>query len=359
MKNIDIKDIFGKAIRIVAFVLLASVVFLFISAGCERKTFYDEWNYMAKLNEFYSMEEDSLDYVVVGSSHAYCTVNPLEVWEENGIAGFVLATQQQPLRASYHYIKEAFKTQSPEYVFLEGYMICGEDNYDPAVLYDALDPLKFSFNKLEMVNNLVEYDQRPEFYLNILKYHTRWSSLPANKIEALFEDNIDIHKGFVPVRGSYVGEANQIPDYDSYKDVELSEFNLEVLNDIYELVEDNGSELILLIGPYATVPEEEWLCERIKAEIKWAEGKGVSVLDYAVKLDELGIDPAADYYDATHLDVSGAAKISAHLAAYLGEKGIKENERIDKEQWQKDFDEYYEVAKNDLEPAVEDEALEE
>ena len=354
MKSIDIKDVLNKAFRMVAFVLLASVVFLFISAGCERKTYYDEWNYMAKLNEFYSMEEDTLDYIVVGSSHAYCTVNPLEVWEENGIAGFVLATQQQPLRASYHYIKEAFKTQSPKYVILEGYMICGEENYDPAVLYDALDPLKFSFNKLEMVNNLVEYDQRPEFYLNILKYHTRWSSLPANKIEALFEDNIDIYKGYVPVRGSYVGEANQIPDYDSYKDVELSEHNLEILNDIYDLVKDNGSELVLMIGPYSTVPEEEWLCEKIKAEIKWAEEKDVPVLDYALKLDELLIDPASDYYDATHLDVSGAAKISARFASYLSEMGLEASDGIDEEKWQEDFDEYYETAKSDLEPSAEE-----
>ena len=114
------KNILNKALRITAFVLIAVVIFSILSAVCERKTYIGEWNYMSKVNEFYSMEENTLDYVCVGSSHMYCTINPLEVWKQTGAAGFVLATQQQPLVASYHYIKEAFKTQSPKYVILEG-----------------------------------------------------------------------------------------------------------------------------------------------------------------------------------------------------------------------------------------------
>ena len=91
-------------LKIVLFVLCASMLFALISKICERKTNHGAWNYMAKLNEFYSIEEDSLDYIGVGSSHMYCTINPLEVWKESGVTGFVLATQQQPLAATYHYI---------------------------------------------------------------------------------------------------------------------------------------------------------------------------------------------------------------------------------------------------------------
>ncbi|MBR6676703.1 MAG: hypothetical protein IKL24_05160 [Clostridia bacterium] len=331
------KDILTKATRIVAFVLCACIMFSFISAYCERKTYNGSWNYMSKLNEFYGMKKNSLDYIGVGSSHMYCTLNPLEVWNETGAAGFVLATQQQPLRASYHYIKEALRTQSPKYVILEGYMICGESTYDNAVLYDAIDPLRFSLNKIEMINSLVEYDKRPDFYFNVLKYHTRWNSLTPNEVNVLFDEHIDTYKGFVALDGNFEGQ-NIVPDYENTKDIELSEFNTDILNDIYDLVEKSGAELVVMFAPYdASNPA---LAERTKALTKWAEGKGVDVLDYSTMFDELDIDPANDYFDGGHLDCSGAAKVSVHFADYLADKGVGKNELIDTEKWQEDYNAY-------------------
>ena len=339
------KEVSKKAIKVLAFMLCAVILFSFISNIFERKTYSGAWNYMAKLNEFYSLEDNTLDYIGVGSSHMYCTLNPLEVWKKSGAAGFVLATQQQPLRASYHYIKEALKTQSPKYIILEGYMICAEGTDDSAVLYDAIDPLKPSFNKFQMINNLVPYDQRPDYYFNILKYHSRWSSVTADEVNSVFDEHIDTYKGYVAIQGSFSGN-NLIPDYENTKDKKLSEYNLDVLNDIYALAKAHGAELILMFGPYeADSPD---LTEKIKAEIKWANEKDVPVLDYAQLLNTVGINPECDYYDAGHLDVSGAAKVSSHFADYLQEKGIGKNDSIDTKKWQADYDAYVESFSNEL-----------
>ena len=339
------KDKLNKAIKIFAFTLCAIILFSFISNIYERKTYTGAWNYMAKINEFYSLENDTLDYIGVGSSHMYCTLNPLEVWKESGVAGFLLATQQQPLTASYHYIKEAFKTQSPKYVILEGYMICGEDSYDSAVLYDAIDPLKPSLNKFQMINNLVEYEQRPNYYFNILKYHTRWNTITANEVNSVLDEHIDTYKGFVALQGNFSGN-NVLPDYNNTKDIELSEFNTKILNDIYKLTKDNNAELILMFAPYEA--NNTNLSEKIKAEIKWAKEKNVAVIDYCEMLNTIGINPACDYYDAGHLDVSGAAKVSSHFASYLSEKGIGKNNLINIEKWQVDYNTYVKEFQNEL-----------
>lgn len=121
---------------------------------------------------------------------------------------------------------------------------------------------------------------------------------------------------------------------------ELSEFNIQVLNDIYELVTENGAELILMFGPYDANSTE--LCEKIKAEIKWAGKKGIPVLDYCAMLNDINIDPTNDYYDAGHLDISGATKVSSHFATYLLNKGIRENNNIDIEKWQTNYNTYVE-----------------
>lgn len=334
-----------KVIKIVAFTLCAVILFSFISTILERKTYDGAWNYMAKFNEFYSLDNNTLDYIGVGSSHMYCTLNPLDVWKKSGAAGFVLATQRQPLGASYHYIKEAFKTQSPKYVILEGYMICAEETHDSGVLYDAIDPLKPSFNKFQMINKLVPYDQRPNYYFNILKYHSRWSSVTADEINSIFDKHIDTYKGFVALQGSFSGN-NHIPDYENTKDVQLSEYNLDILNDIYELTKSHNAELIIMFGPYES--DSVGLIEKIKAEIKWAKQKDVPVLDYTQLLDTIGIDAESDYYDAGHFDVSGAAKASSHFADYLLEKGIGKNNSIDTEKWLSDYNAYVEAFSNEL-----------
>jgi len=102
------KDTVNQVFRTLVFLLCAAILFSGVSLIYERKTYSGAWNYMAKLQEFYELEENTLDYICLGSSHMYCTVNPLEIWRETSIPGFVLATQQQPLRASYYYLKEAF-----------------------------------------------------------------------------------------------------------------------------------------------------------------------------------------------------------------------------------------------------------
>lgn len=339
------KTIINLTIRTVSFLACAVVLFSCISSVLERKTNIGAWNYMAKLNEFYNIEENTMDYIGIGSSHMYCSLNPLEVWNQSGIAGFVLATQQQPLMASYHYIKEAFKTQSPKFVVVEGLMMYWGTEFDSAVLYDAIDPLKFSLNKIQMINNLVEYDQRPEYYFNILKYHTRWREISLSEINNAFSNPEDTYKGFVALDGKYQG-VNSIPDYESMADKELSEYNLDVLNKIHELISENGAQMVLMLAPYDT--KKPKIYEAMKAGIKWAEQNDVPVLDYALMLDEIGIDPLNDYYDAGHLDVSGAAKLSAHFASFLQKQGLSKSTDIDQKKWQTDYDIYVEKYQADL-----------
>ena len=101
-----------------------------------------------------------------------------------------------------------------------------------------------------------------------------------------------------------------------------------------------------MFGPYDSNSTE--LTEKIKAEIKWANQKGIPVLDYAQLLNTIGINAEQDYYDAGHLDVSGAAKVSSHFADYLLEKEIGKNVSIDTEKWLTDYNAYVESFSNEL-----------
>ncbi len=112
-----------------------------------------------------------------------------------------------------------------------------------------------------------------------------------------FMMQFDTYKGFVAIQSSFSGN-NLIPDYENTKDILLSKYNIDVLNDIYELTKTHNAE--------------------------------------------------RDYYDAGHLDVSGAAKVSSHFADFLLEKGIGKNVSIDTEKWLTDYNAYVESFSNEL-----------
>ena len=345
------KESTSKVLRAVAFLLCVAILLTFLTAFCKRKTYWGAWNYMSKVNEFYALEDNTLDYICVGSSHMYCSLNPLEVWAESGAAGFVLATQQQPLMASYYYIKEALKTQSPKVVFVEAWMGIAEDSHDSAVLYDAIDPLKPSLSKLQMIRDLVPEGERKAYYLNLIKYHSRWQEMTLYEIksfvESFFVTPVDNHRGFVALDGTHQSE-NRVPDYDAVEAVSLSGYNAGILADMQALIEAGGGEMVLLFAPYGTC--EDTYIAKMKGMQQWAQENGVEILDYAQMLNELSIDPNEDYYDDGHLDVSGAAKISLHFARWLEDKGITNTPGVDTVKWQADLDAYRTEFQADLNP---------
>lgn len=322
------KENWMNLLRCISFLTVTVLLVSVISVGMQRKTLTGAWNYMAKMNEFYGLEKDTLDYVCIGSSHAYCTVNPLEIWDESGLRGFTLATQEQPLRASYHYLVEAFKTQSPKVVFLEGFMGYTTSKSE-AALYSATDSMRLSLNKVQMINALVEPDQRAYYYFNILKYHSRWKEITMNEVQSGFEGKQDLYKGFAPLHGTKPFE-NIIPDYAQIEASELPAENLSAMEDILALARKNDARLVLLLAPFGARPE---VASAMKAEREWAAANGVQVVDLALMAEDLGFLPE-DYYDASHLDISGAEKASRYLAGVLEEYGLSPS--ID-EKWDADY----------------------
>ena len=328
----------SPALRAGVFLLIAGILFHLASVALDRKELWGPANYRAKLNEFYAMEEDSLSYIGIGSSHMYCTLNPLEVWEDSGISGFLLATQQQPLPGSVHFLKEALKTQSPDVVFIEGWMGTIPREYpSEAVAHDAIDPLRPSLNKLQLIGAITPPEQWPNYCFSILKYHDNWKKLTPERIYNAFVEPADIYKGYVCLedRKDYTPVE---PDYTQAVPGTLLQQDLEALDRMLELTKAAGAELVLMIAPYNGEPKAMGL---IQAELRWAEDRGVEVLDLSRCREEMGLEGSRDYFDkGPHLNTSGARKASLYISRWLQEKGIVPRENVDTQKWRQDFETY-------------------
>ena len=67
----------------------------------------------------YEPPKNSVDIVVLGSSHVHYGVNTAKLCDEYGISAFDFSSAEQPLWISYYYLKEMCKTQKPKVVVLD------------------------------------------------------------------------------------------------------------------------------------------------------------------------------------------------------------------------------------------------
>ena len=161
--------------------------------------------------------------------------------------------------------------------------------------------------------------------------------MTLSEAQLAFRNSSDIYKGYVALQRTYDAK-NLTPDYDSVEAIELSSYNVDILNDILELTIENGAELIIVLTPYDA--ENEKHVATFKAEKEWAEENGVTFIDYSLILDKIGLDPSVDYYDSAHLNVTGSTKLSRHLGEFFKSKGVTANPNANTDQWTADYNAY-------------------
>lgn len=300
-------------VRAVVFVLLAAIIFARLTAIYQPKRIDTAWNYTTKVNSFKNMEENTVDIIGFGSSHMYCSVVPDCIKQRTGQTAYVLATQRQPIKATYYYIREALKTQSPSVILLEAYMVNCEEEPTDAVIYDAIDPLPFSLNKLQMIADLTgDVDSCVPFFCTLLQYHTRWDSLSDIDYSYNPKDAYDPHNGYVYLTKAQPQQLEDIAPSD--ETAPLDETDKKYLDKIVQLTHEHDIQLVLLYAPYPVSQEE---IPKINAIARYAAQNDIPFLNGWEQFDAFGLDLSTDFYDRSHLNLSGATKFTTYLCTYL------------------------------------------
>ncbi|MBE6767242.1 MAG: hypothetical protein E7550_06630 [Ruminococcaceae bacterium] len=330
-------------LRRTVFLLLAVSIMLSVSAIFERKTTSGAWNYSLKVGGYKNEPSNSFDILGFGSSHMYCTLNPLSLYDETGLRSYVLATQQQPVEATYYYIKEALKTQNPKIVIVEALMFTVNDK--PAtegVAHDAVDPFPSGINRLLMINDMDIEDDKENYYISFLKYHTRWKELTEGDYNFRFKTETDPFRGFVFLTKAVENSVLQV-DYSSIEAKPITQSKEDMFLRIAKLVKENDAQLMLLVSPYNAGEEALGRYKYLKA---LAKEQGAMVLDFNECFEETGINNKTDFYDGGHLNVYGAEKASSFIGKHIMENSaLKQTPFGDDADWRADI-EYYNAQKS-------------
>lgn len=319
-------------VRITGFLL----ILLMVLAGINRvfKMKYGDGIY--SLTKFYEQKKDSVDVLVLGSSHAFENINTGTLWDEYGMASYVLGGSRQPSWNTYYYLKEALKTQRPELIVLEGYMLLYDADYEESsrIIKNNFG-LKWSKDKIESIKVSAPKSQWAEYFLEYTQYHTRYRELSRedflkNQGYRYYDD----WKGFgcnldtIAEVGTDVKQVDEVsPLYGKTE---------EYYRKILDLAREENIPVLVTIAPYFLVDEKS---ERMFNRVGEIAGEyGDLFLDGNKLVDEIGVDYQVDNADDVgHLNYLGNQKYTKYLGTYIKEHYTVSDRRADAayESWQK------------------------
>lgn len=329
------------ALQAVAFCLIFAALFFPVQEVLVRKSLAQPWDMTNKISGFYNEPENEFSVIYFGSSHAYASFSPLDIWKETGVKSYVFATQMQPMWASVTYLKEALKTQKPSLVVLECNMLYEDSDYmDDGTTHSYMDDLPLSAAKAALAQVSAPEGKRLPLVLPFVKYHSRWSSL--TRADFTFRRNAvrDPYKGFVllphkttdkPIlRLYYDPDAEPLP---------LSAKNEQYLREFIEICAENDIDLWLVKAP-CNISAKNYRKMLAAAAIGAEYGVPFDDFNSTAVYDAVGIAAGENFFDQRHMDITGSRRFSRYFAALLTERYPNLPRDYENDEWARDFESY-------------------
>ena len=304
------KSFFRKSFRTLAFLLcFAALLYAF---SCIFSFKYEDG--INPISNFYDLPEDTVDVLLLGSSHMGMNVDPSILWNQKGIAAYnCWGSMQQPWN-TYYYLKECLKYQQPKLVVMDVYGVTFNGDlpgYDNIV--KNTQGLRFSRDKIENILVSAPAEYRSALLLGIPCIHYRYSEISSGDFRNFFWNKHTAIQS-LDLSGQTV-QSFEIMDVSGMTEpVHLAEKCETYFRRILELCQEKGIPILLVASPYYLHEQEQGRFNRI-GEI--ARSYGVPFLNFNENYEELSIDPQRDFCDLAHMMPSGVEKYDSYLADYI------------------------------------------
>ena len=295
-------------LRILLFAVLFVSVFYVVDKTLQFK--YDDG--VTPTEDFYAFPEDSIDVVLLGSSHLGVNIDTTILSNEFGIAGYKLWGSVQPVWNSYYNLVEALKTQHPKAVVLEALCLGHDVEYYGYVnaVKNTLG-LRWSRNKVEAIQASYEPSDWEHAFFPMAQYHSRYAELTDQDFSYYFWE--DPHSEHNTRNWNVICPME--PPSTTQERLPIGDKQMKYFKKIVYLCRKNNIPLVVLTAPY-TAPEEERARQNTVNDLLAEEG--IPVIDCLTNYEDYGFDFATDFGDtAGHLNSTGCAKLTRVLGQYL------------------------------------------
>lgn len=313
-------------------------VVLLVHSSClmERKAS------ITRFASFFEQEED-FDVLFMGTSHMMDGVFPMELWNDYGIVSYNFGGYGNPLATSYWIMENALDYTAPKLMVIDCFYLSSDPktNSNFSFLHTSFDAFPLSRTKIHAIKDLLDDENAPTendgearsrmgFLWNYSVYHTRWGELGSDDFSIMPETG----KGAEAMAGiAEVDEMIKIPAQSKW---EKDTVSIGYLEKMIEDCQNRGIDVLLTYIPF---PAGENQQKEANRAYDIAKKYGVEYINF-LDLDIVNYD--TDLYDDTHLNPSGARKITDYLGQYIMEHYDIPDQRTNESYsgWYKDYEAY-------------------
>ncbi len=304
-----------NVIKIVGFLAILSIILIRINdLLCFRYT-----DGITQMDHYYKLDEDTVDVLVLGSSHAFVNVNPTQFYDEYGIASYNLCASMQPTWNTYYTLREALKYQTPDLIVLDVYRLTETFTYSKeSKMIKSTYGMRFSANKYQSIYESLENPTVGETLLYMMEfpsYHGRYAEIMRGDLqnEAVVGEG---YKGAHPVTEIAPMERPDNSHVTEQREIEPK--TMLYFEKILMLANEHDIPVLLINAPYIMGEEDKKVFNSLEAYLATQEVHDqVMYVDYNRQYDELGLDFTTDFADYDHLNVNGSRKFNMALGAYI------------------------------------------
>jgi|GEM_PF-3025546 len=270
---------------------------------------------------------NSIDTLIIGNSHAYCTFDPAVMEQTNGEKVFNAGMPDQKIDIMYYNLLETLKTQKPGTIIMEGFAFGRSDSVYQGYIadMDAMDP---GFNKLKACFEIYpdKYDA-VRMFISLYRSHNNWKKPTIIKDNLKYMLGMDKpdkdFSGFYPL-DSRMSDAT----LQKYKDAEsikfapvIDDYTTDYFRRVVKLCHDRGIRLVVSMAPFNDVYQKKVNYPAFNQKLaELCKSEDVELVDFNMLYKQVGIeygDFEDAFHHAQHLNKWGAEKVSKYMAEYL------------------------------------------
>jgi hypothetical protein len=246
------------------------------------------YNYSARC--LFEEPDNTIDVLAIGTSCIYSSIEPLELWRQCGATCYAWGEPAQRIYDTREYLKEIYCRQSPKVVLIDVSNLFRDET-------DA-----------QNLDSLVKTQLSRVF--PVVAYHR---NLTPKKLKNWGADPHSLTKGYMLRTGICAPDAEQPYMEPTEERADYNALSGQALADCVALCQQHGSEVVLLAIP----DYQGWKRSQSNTVSDLAEQWGVPFLDLNAELADV-LDWSTDTPDGgSHLNYSGAEKVTAYLCQYL------------------------------------------
>ena len=310
-----------------------------------------------KYTDFFEQDKD-FDVLFMGTSHVLNAVYPMELWDDYGIISYNFGGHSNQIATTYWVMKNALEFTTPKVVVIDCLALSSNSKCSDlfSYLHLSLDTFPLSMTKVKAIwdllddpvldeaieNGTARESDEPRTKIGLLwdysVYHSRWTEIGQSD----FELSHTYEKGAESRIAVTRGNLNKIS---SEQKMESGTTGEQYLRRMIEDCQDRGIEVLLTYLPFPANGEQQMEANYV---YDIAEEYGVNYINF---LNINLINYQTDLYDeASHLNPSGARKVTNYLGEYLISNYDISDQRNNEDYsfWYEDYEEYNEMKNRNI-----------